>query len=163
SLQHLFTKDVYGQFSLFFRDIYGLLTVRPERDAAGNQISVWTNGDYASARGFELSLTRGFAHHFSTDVSYTYSIATGVASDPASPGEQLPDGRPPRPADLRARAALGSAPHAVDAGRDPLPAVGHAHAVGVRLGPAVHARIPERPTPRSAPRQLAAPAVQLAT
>ena len=82
SLQHLFAKDLYGQFSVFFRDIYGLLTVRPERDAAGNQISVWTNGDYASARGFELSLARGFVHHFSTDIAYTYSIATGVASDP---------------------------------------------------------------------------------
>jgi outer membrane receptor protein involved in Fe transport len=82
SLQHLFTKDVFGQFSLFFRDIYGLLTVRPGRDAAGNQVSMWTNGDYASARGFELSLARGFSHHFSTDIAYTYSIATGVASDP---------------------------------------------------------------------------------
>ena len=82
SLQHLFTKDLFGQFSLFFRDIYGLLTVRPERDAAGNQVSVWTNGDYASARGFELSLSRGFAHHFSSEIAYTYSIATGVASDP---------------------------------------------------------------------------------
>ena len=82
SLQHLFTPDVYGQFSLFFRDIFGLLTVRPERDAAGNQVSVWSNGDYASYRGFEMSLTRAFAHHFSADVAYTYSLATGVASDP---------------------------------------------------------------------------------
>src|SRR5262249_45574267 len=83
SLQHLFSKDVFGQFSLFFRDIYGLLTVRPERDAAGNQVAVWTNGDYASARGFELSLTKSFSHHFSADAAYTYSLATGVASDPA--------------------------------------------------------------------------------
>ena len=83
SLQHLFTTDLYGQFSLFFRDIYGLLTVRPEKDAAGNQVSVWTNGDYASSRGFELSLTKSFSHHFSTDLSYTYALATGVASDPA--------------------------------------------------------------------------------
>lgn len=82
ALQHLFAKDLYGQFSVFFRDIYGLLTVRPARDEAGNQISVWANGDYASARGFELSLARGFAHHFSADVAYTYSVATGVASDP---------------------------------------------------------------------------------
>ena len=83
SLQHLFTTDVYGQFTVFFRDIYGLLTVRPERDEAGNQVSVWSNGDYASSRGFELSLTRAFTHHISADVSYTWSLATGVASDPA--------------------------------------------------------------------------------
>ncbi|HEY6196815.1 MAG TPA: TonB-dependent receptor [Candidatus Eisenbacteria bacterium] len=83
ALQHAFSRDLYGQFTVFFRDIYGLLTVRPARDAAGNQVSVWSNGDYASARGFELSLARGFSHHFSADAAYTYSIATGVASDPA--------------------------------------------------------------------------------
>ncbi|MCE9626959.1 MAG: TonB-dependent receptor [Candidatus Eisenbacteria bacterium] len=83
ALQHLFAKDLYGQFSVFFRDIYGLLTVRADRDEAGNQISVWENGDYASARGFEMSLARSFSHHFSADAAYTYSVATGVASDPA--------------------------------------------------------------------------------
>jgi outer membrane receptor protein involved in Fe transport len=83
ALQHLFAKDLYGQFSVFFRDIYGLLTVRADRDEAGNQISVWANGDYASARGFEMSLARSFSHHFSADAAYTYSVATGVASDPA--------------------------------------------------------------------------------
>jgi outer membrane receptor protein involved in Fe transport len=83
SLQHLFTKDLYAQFSLFFRDLYGLLTVRADRDAAGNQVAVWSNGDYASARGFELSLAKSFSHHFSADASYTYGIASGVASDPA--------------------------------------------------------------------------------
>ncbi|MEQ1831677.1 MAG: TonB-dependent receptor [Candidatus Eisenbacteria bacterium] len=82
SLQHQFARDLYGQLSVFFRDIYGLLTVRPDRDAAGNAVAVWTNGDYASARGFELSLTRSFAQHFSADAAYTYSVATGVASDP---------------------------------------------------------------------------------
>ena len=82
ALQHQFARDLYGQMSVFFRDIYGLLTVRPARDEAGNQVAVWSNGDYASARGFELSLSRSFAQHFSADVAYTYSVATGVASDP---------------------------------------------------------------------------------
>jgi len=83
ALQHLFTRDLYGQFSVFFRDIYGLLTVRPARDEVGNQIAVWANGDYASSRGFEASLVKSFSQNFSADVSYTYSIASGVASDPA--------------------------------------------------------------------------------
>jgi outer membrane receptor protein involved in Fe transport len=83
SLQHLFSRDLYGQVSLYFRDLYGLLTVRPGRDAAGNQVSVWSNADYASARGLELSLAKSFSHHFSADASYSYGIATGVASDPA--------------------------------------------------------------------------------
>jgi outer membrane receptor protein involved in Fe transport len=81
-VQHLFTKDISGQFSVFFKDIYGLITVRQERDEAGNLVNVFFNGDYASARGFEASLIKSFSHKFSTDINYTYSIATGVASDP---------------------------------------------------------------------------------
>jgi outer membrane receptor protein involved in Fe transport len=81
-VQHLFTKDISGQFSVFFKDIYGLITVRQERDEAGNLVNVFFNGDYASARGFETSLIKSFSHKFSTDINYTYSIATGVASDP---------------------------------------------------------------------------------
>ncbi len=82
SVQHLFTKDISGQFGVFFKDIYGLITVRQERDENGNLVNVFFNGDYASARGFEASLIKSFSHKFSADVNYTYSIATGVASDP---------------------------------------------------------------------------------
>jgi outer membrane receptor protein involved in Fe transport len=81
-VQHLFTKDISGQFSVFFKDIYGLITVRQERDENGNLVNVYFNGDYASARGFETSLIKSFSHKFSTDFNYTYSIASGVASDP---------------------------------------------------------------------------------
>jgi outer membrane receptor protein involved in Fe transport len=81
-VQHLFSKDVSGQFSVFFKDIYGLITVRQERDANGNLVSVFFNGDYASSRGFETSIIKSFSHKFSAEVNYTYSIATGVASDP---------------------------------------------------------------------------------
>jgi outer membrane receptor protein involved in Fe transport len=81
-VQHLFSKDISGQFSVFFKDIYGLITVRQEKDEAGNLVNVFYNGDYASARGFEASLIKSFSHKFSADINYTYSIATGVASDP---------------------------------------------------------------------------------
>jgi hypothetical protein len=73
---------VSGQFSVFFKDIYGLITVRQERDEFGNLVSVYYNGDYASSRGFEASVTKSFSHKFSAEVNYTYSLATGVASDP---------------------------------------------------------------------------------
>jgi len=43
---------------------------------------VYFNGDYASSRGFEASIVKSFSHKFSTEVNYTYSIASGVASDP---------------------------------------------------------------------------------
>ena len=81
-VQHLFSRDISGQFSVFFKDIYGLITVRQARDEYGNLISVYYNGDYASARGFETSLIKSFSHKFSAEVNYTFQLATGVASDP---------------------------------------------------------------------------------
>ena len=82
AVQHIFSRDVTGQFAVFFKDIYGLITVRQERDEFGNLVNVFYNGDYASARGFEASITKSFSHKFSTEVNYTYQLATGVASDP---------------------------------------------------------------------------------
>ncbi len=81
-MQHLFSRDVSGQFSVFFKDIYGLITTRQERDDFGNLVNVFYNGDYASSRGFEASIIKSFSHKFSAEVNYTYSLATGVASDP---------------------------------------------------------------------------------
>jgi outer membrane receptor protein involved in Fe transport len=81
-VQHLFSRDVSGQFSVFFKDIYGLITVRQDVDEFGNQINVFVNEDYASARGFEASIIKSFSHKFSAEINYTYSLATGVASDP---------------------------------------------------------------------------------
>lgn len=81
-VQHLFSRDVSGQFSVFFKDIYGLITQRQAFEQ-GNLIVVYENGDYASSRGFEMSLIKSFSHKFSAEVNYTYSLATGVASDPS--------------------------------------------------------------------------------
>ncbi|HTO89780.1 MAG TPA: TonB-dependent receptor [Candidatus Sulfotelmatobacter sp.] len=83
-VQHLFSRDVSGQFSVFFKDIYGLITVRQERDQFGNLVNVFFNGDYASARGFEASISKSFSHKFSAEINYSYQIATGVASDPTA-------------------------------------------------------------------------------
>ena len=80
-VQHLFSRDVSGQFSVFFKDIYGLITVRQESDEFGNLVNVFYNGDYASARGFEASVIKSFSHKFSAEINYTYSLATGVASN----------------------------------------------------------------------------------
>ena len=81
-MQHLFSRDVSGQFGLFFRDIYGLISVQQERDEFGNLVNVFVNKDYASSRGFEASLLKSFSHKFSAEINYTFSIASGVASDP---------------------------------------------------------------------------------
>lgn len=81
-VQHLFSRDISGQFSVFFKDIYGLITTRQVPDQFGQLVNVFFNGDYASARGFEASIIKSFSHKFSAEVNYTYSIASGVASDP---------------------------------------------------------------------------------
>ena len=93
SVQHLFSRDVSGQFAVFFRDIFGLLTTRATTDEFGNQITVYRNADYASARGFEASLTKSFSHKFSAEINYTYSLATGVASDPTQAQQFFNGGR----------------------------------------------------------------------
>jgi outer membrane receptor protein involved in Fe transport len=83
-VQHLFSRDVSGQFSVFFKDIYGLITTRQTIDEFGNTVPFFVNGDYASSRGFEASLTKSFSHKFSAEINYTFSLATGVASNPNS-------------------------------------------------------------------------------
>lgn len=82
-LQHMFSQDVFGQFSVYFKDIFGLLTIE-ERTSGDNPslVPTYVNKDYASARGFEVSLEKRFSHNFSGQLSYGYGIATGVASDP---------------------------------------------------------------------------------
>jgi hypothetical protein len=83
SVQHQFSTDVSGQFAVFFKDLFGLIaSQRLVDEVTGLEVLGFVNKDYASARGFEASLTRRFSRRFSSEVNYTYSIATGVASDP---------------------------------------------------------------------------------
>ena len=82
-VQHLFSKDIYGQFGVYFKDIFGLLTTVDEQ-IPGFAITVptYVNSDYASSRGVELTLIKRFSHGFSGEINYTYGNATGTASDP---------------------------------------------------------------------------------
>lgn len=82
-VQHVFSQSVVGQFSVYFKDIFGLLTTQRVTDANGavQNTSIYVNRDYASSRGFEVSMIKRFSHNFSADMAYTFGIATGVASD----------------------------------------------------------------------------------
>jgi outer membrane receptor protein involved in Fe transport len=84
AVQHLFSRDVSGQFAVFFKDIYGLVTTRQKTLSSGDVVNYYFNADYASSRGIEASIIKSFSHKFSAEINYTYSIATGVASDPNS-------------------------------------------------------------------------------
>src|ERR1041385_4909991 len=82
AVQHLFSRDIALQFGVYYKDIFGLLTRRLTEVAdTPNPVYIYTNKDYASSRGFELSLQKRFSHNFSGEINYTYGIATGLASD----------------------------------------------------------------------------------
>jgi len=83
AIQHLFNELLVGQFSVYYKDIYGLITAEETQDwtSTGN-ITTYVNKDYASAKGFEVSLSRSFQNYMRWDLSYSYGVATGVASDP---------------------------------------------------------------------------------
>jgi hypothetical protein len=88
-VQHLFNEILFGQFSVYYKDIFGLLAVQDVRAAnSAGLVSVFVNRDYASSRGFELSLVRRFRNNFSAELSYTFGVATGVASDPRAADQQ---------------------------------------------------------------------------
>jgi outer membrane receptor for ferrienterochelin and colicin len=82
-IQHLFTELVSGQFSVYYKDIFGLVTTDeyPVLGSVGN-IPSYVNKDYASARGFETTLSRGFGNNFGMELNYAFGVATGVGSDP---------------------------------------------------------------------------------
>jgi outer membrane receptor for ferrienterochelin and colicin len=83
AVQHLFSDIVFGQFSVYYRDVFGLVTAEEIPDPTGTgTVVIYRNKDYASARGFEFTLMRRFRDNFRGEISYTFGVATGVASDP---------------------------------------------------------------------------------
>jgi outer membrane receptor for ferrienterochelin and colicin len=82
-VQHLFSKEIYGQFGVYFKDIFGLLTtVNEEVPGFAVTVPTYVNGDYASSRGLEMTLIKRHSHGFSGELNYTYGNSTGTASDP---------------------------------------------------------------------------------
>ncbi len=83
SIQHLFNAYLVGQFSIYYRDMFGLIAAEATEDwSSTGDIWTYVNKDYASAKGFEVSLSRSYRNNYRWDLSYTYGVATGVASDP---------------------------------------------------------------------------------
>ena len=80
-IKHQFSQNVSGQFALFNKDYYGLVSsIEITDDSTGTQNFRFVNRAYASSRGVELSLDKEFSRNFATNLSYTYSFADGVAS-----------------------------------------------------------------------------------
>ena len=80
-IKHQFTNDVSGQFALFNKDYYGLVSsIEITDDSTGTTNNRYINRAYASSRGVELQLNKNFSRNFAFDLAYTFSYADGVAS-----------------------------------------------------------------------------------
>jgi outer membrane receptor for ferrienterochelin and colicin len=81
AVQHLISQDVGITATIFFKDIFGLLTTeRREVEGFVELVDVWTNQDFASARGLEISLRKRTGAPLWGELAYTLSRATGAAS-----------------------------------------------------------------------------------
>ncbi len=81
-IKHQFSTDVSGQFALFNKDYYGLVSsIEITDDSTGTQNTRYINKAYASSRGVELQLNKDFSRNFAFDLAYTFSFADGVASN----------------------------------------------------------------------------------
>jgi hypothetical protein len=80
-IAHQFTDDIAGNFVVFNKDIYALISSTPVTDdSTGIEAIRFVNRTYASARGVEISLEKRLTR-FGFEANYTYSFADGVASD----------------------------------------------------------------------------------
>ena len=81
-VKHQFSEHVVGDFAIFYKDIYNLITTTAAQDTvSGTQFFRYINRAYASARGLEVTLARNFANNYGGQIAYTFSYADGVASD----------------------------------------------------------------------------------
>ena len=81
-VSHQFTDDIAGNFTVFNKDIYGLVSSsQVTDDSTGIQSFRFTNKTYASSRGLEVSLEKRLTRRLGFEVYYTYAFADGVASD----------------------------------------------------------------------------------
>jgi len=81
-ISHQFTEEIQGNFVVFNKDIYGLVSSTRVTDDSTNIQSIrFINKTYASSRGLEMSIEKRLTKHFGFEAYYTYSFADGVASD----------------------------------------------------------------------------------
>ncbi len=74
-LSRLFSLD----FTAYYKDIYNLLGVRYQ-SALPIGYFPYENKEYGNVRGFEIALAKSLSSYWSSDVSYSLSMARGTAS-----------------------------------------------------------------------------------
>ncbi len=82
-LKQALGTDLSLDVNLWYKDVTDLLATTEVRSYPYHYI-IYDNADYASIRGFDLTLHRRFRDNFSANLNYTFSVATGNRSDPTS-------------------------------------------------------------------------------
>jgi outer membrane receptor protein involved in Fe transport len=90
-IQHQFTKTIMGDIAMFYKDIFGLSGTEAallstdsefvQQYGPGITPIIYTNLDYGSVRGIEVTLTKRFSRRFAANFTYTFSRATGSSSN----------------------------------------------------------------------------------
>ncbi len=73
-----FRDDMAFSIRGFYKDIFDYTTLAPSYTVE----QLYVNLDYASARGFEVTLNKILTNHLSGSISYTYQIAKGRSASP---------------------------------------------------------------------------------
>ncbi len=95
-LQQQLSNDIALDVSAYFKDIRNLLGTEILRSITGITYARYINRDYGNVRGVTVSLEKRISGNFGTSVDYTYQIAKGNASDPASAFLDTQAGREPQ-------------------------------------------------------------------
>ncbi len=76
-----FDQLIFDDLSLgirgFYKDVFDYATLRRL-----SKVDQYVNLDYASARGFEIIVTKQSGEHYSGSLGYTFQLAKGRSSDP---------------------------------------------------------------------------------
>jgi outer membrane receptor protein involved in Fe transport len=81
-VEHGFNDFLKLAVTGFYKDIANLVnTTKFQNNVTGDVFWIYSNADYARAKGFELSLSQRPWHNLSGIVTYTYQVARGRSSD----------------------------------------------------------------------------------
>ncbi|HWR84145.1 MAG TPA: TonB-dependent receptor, partial [Candidatus Deferrimicrobium sp.] len=80
-LDHLIGDELRFDVTAYYKDVEDLVTTRSSYKVAGRGVTYFTNADYGSVKGIDVSLEKlPISGLLSGSISYGYMIATGIAS-----------------------------------------------------------------------------------
>ncbi len=95
-LQQQVGEEVSLAVTAYFKDIRNLLGTEILHTTTGIRYARYINRDYGSVKGLTFALEKRLSAGFGATVDYTYQIAKGDASDPASAFLDVQAGREPQ-------------------------------------------------------------------